>query len=240
MILWGAPLLVQWIIIGVWATNRIWPAQMIPVQPARNANIALRENSLGMKFVPALRYSNGKTVLFCIWETRVGDYRKYADANNGVNGEWKEHRFARTEDHPVDKVNWNDAASFCQWLTAKERRDGLIGEKDEYRLPMDAEWSFAVGIGKDECMCVRPGKKGAAPGYVSTIGTSPVGGFGGNELGIFGLSGNVWEWCEDYYDGKRDGRRVLRGGSGVFSCRSCDDPANRLEYIGFRCVFDIY
>ncbi len=102
------------------------------------------ENSLGMKFVPV----PGTDVLFCIHETRWKDYAAYAAENPGVDESWKNQVAngvsitERTEDHPVIKVNWQDAQDFCAWLSKKEGRT--------YRLPTDEEWSLAVGLGGKE------------------------------------------------------------------------------------------
>ena len=73
--------------------------------------------------------------------------------------------------------------------------------------------------------------------------TSPVGSFAANSHGLFDLSGNVWEWCEDFFDGK-NGARVLRGGSWVdldagillSSFRVIGTPGSRFGDFGFRCV----
>jgi hypothetical protein len=109
------------------------------------------ENSLGMKFVPVVTSGDGKeSVLFSVWETRVADYAAYAAANAGVSGEWKDPGFPQDQTHPVVKVSWEDAQGFCAWLTEKERQHGRIGLQQRYRLPTDAEWSWAVGIGAAE------------------------------------------------------------------------------------------
>jgi formylglycine-generating enzyme required for sulfatase activity len=73
--------------------------------------------------------------------------------------------------------------------------------------------------------------------------TSPVGSFAANSHGLFDLSGNVWEWCEDFFDGK-NGARVLRGGSCgnddagylLSSFRVDYTPGARFGLYGFRCV----
>jgi formylglycine-generating enzyme required for sulfatase activity len=197
------------------------------------------ENSLEMKFVPVGIQINKKTVLFSIWETRVKDYEAYANANRGVNTEWKNPRFEQTGEHPVVCVSYEDAVAFCAWLTKRERSAGKIGSGDEYRLPSDEEWSFAVGIGEKEDAKAMPKEKDAkiedvwpwvtrwpppegagnydshssskitADGYDRT---SPVGKFQKNTHGLYDLGGNVWEWCGSYYDGSSESR-VLRGGS---------------------------
>ena len=115
-------------------------------------------NSLGMRFVAV----KGTKVMFSVWETRVRDYNAYAGENSGVNGEWKDFEFfghAQNPDHPVVNVNWDDATAFCAWLTRKERTAGTIGPGDAYRLPTDAEWSHAAGIGEHEDADASPESK---------------------------------------------------------------------------------
>jgi formylglycine-generating enzyme required for sulfatase activity len=113
-------------------------------------------NSLGMKFVPVVTSSDGKaSVLFSVWETRVRDYAAYAAAKPGVDDLWNDPVFEGQpvtpgSDYPVVGVSWEDAQGFCAWLTAKERGEGKIGSEQTYRLPTDAEWSWAVGIGEAE------------------------------------------------------------------------------------------
>jgi hypothetical protein len=120
-------------------------------------------NTLGMKFVPVPieggptdSKSSGKRVLFCMHETRKGDYRKHAEAVRGVNDKWKSITYwdvpvSQKDDHPVVNVNYEDAVAFCDWLSKTEGR--------EYRLPTDHEWSCAVGIGDQEDPDMNPEAK---------------------------------------------------------------------------------
>jgi len=119
-------------------------------------------NLLGMKFVPVKITGGpnaGQQVLFNVWETRVQDYRKYAEANNVVNGEWNTPGFAQGDDHPVVNVSWDDATEFCKWLTKSDRNNGEIHSTAKYRLPTDHEWSCAVGIGEREDAKATPAHK---------------------------------------------------------------------------------
>ncbi len=138
-------------------------------------------NSLGMKFVPV----PGTRVLFSIYETRYKDYAAYAAENSSwVNERWKNQTYKaekpyptpdtypsfdsfidteRAEEHPVTSVNWEDAMRFCDWLTRREREAGILTGQDEYRLPTDAEWSYAVGIGDREQAGALPRDKAKLP-----------------------------------------------------------------------------
>ena len=186
------------------------------------------ENTLGMKFVSVL----GTKVQFSIWETRVKDYAVYAAANAGVDRKWETPGFKQADTHPVVWVSWNDAQAFCEWLTKKELAAGKLQPGQKYRLPTDAEWSVAVGLGKETGN--TPGEKNqgikdvypwgtgypppkGAGNYSLNLGvdsfdyTSPVGSFAANKLGIHDLGGNVYEWCEDWLDPAAKKSRVSRG-----------------------------
>jgi formylglycine-generating enzyme required for sulfatase activity len=214
-------------------------------------------NTLGMVFKPV----PGTEVQFCIWETRVKDYGAYAAAN----ASWKSPGFTQADTHPVVNVNWNDAQAFCEWLTKKEIAEGKIKAGQKYRLPTDAEWSVAVGLGRETGSTpeakngglrdVYPwGKEWPPPKGAGNYGgslnvdnyeyTSPAGSFAANKLGLHDMGGNVYEWCEDWYDPAAKTRRVLRDpswnsigpGRLLSSLRRASTPDVRLDRIGFRCV----
>jgi formylglycine-generating enzyme required for sulfatase activity len=127
-----------WLIPPVPATQKsdAWPQSDKPF-----------ENSLGMKFVPVA----GTEVLFSIWITRERDYQPFVKETHREwpDPDWETPNFDRGPTHPAVMVSWNDAVAFCDWLTARERREGRIGPDQEYRLPTDSEWSVAVQL-KDE------------------------------------------------------------------------------------------
>jgi formylglycine-generating enzyme required for sulfatase activity len=208
-------------------------------------------NSLGMKFlhVPTAR---GSRVLFSVWETRVQDYEAFASETRRT---WQKPSFPQGPTHPAVNVTWQDAVAFCAWLSKKEGRT--------YRLPTDAEWSEAVGLpvetggtpeeknansaggypwGKEFPPPQGAGNYGSSLKVDSFENTAPVASFGPNALGLYDLSGNVWEWCEDWVRGKFD-FRVVRGGSwddaGTSlrsSWRGYAQPSSSSERLGFRCV----
>ena len=229
-------------------------------------------NSLGMKFAPVKITggpTDGKNILFSIWETRRMDYEAYSKDVSGVDGEWKSAQ-GNEALHPVVNVSWEDATAFCAWLTRKERAEGKIGPKDEYRLPSDHEWSCAIGIGSKENAGTSPKDKSQKlPGYPwgnswpppngagnfdsrnagysdAYDRTAPVGSFRVDQNGIYDLSGNVYEWCLDWYSSGQK-YRVLRGGSWFdpteiylrSSFRSYGTPRNRRDGYGFRCVLSV-
>jgi len=200
------------------------PSAVASKQPVAAAN-RIFENTLGMKFVPV----PGTDVMFSIWDTRVQDYAKFVDE---TQRRWNLPPFAQGPTHPVVNVTWDDAEAFCAWLTPKDREAGKLSPTQHYRLPTDAEWSVAVGL--DEPREGTPQSKneripnvfpwGTAwppPAGVGNVGnqlnvdsffySSPVGSFPANRFGLYDMSGNVWQWCEDFFNG-RSGGHALRGG----------------------------
>ncbi len=247
------------------------------VEPTSNLHEAALDrpyiNSLGMRFVPV----PGTRVLFSIWETRVEDYESFFESNSHLSEGWKhaKHRGHKQGPlHPVVNIDWHAAKEFCEWLTQLE--------KVTYRLPMDYEWSIAVGLGHLEDANAPPVAKHGKlprhypwgtfrpppPGVGNFSGsdvrdrnvfsdyedaypfTAPVGSFRPNHHGLYDLSGNVWEWCEDLFNPNavKDERRILRGGawdSGFYRLRSAFRNAVRPDalrekcIIGFRCVIEL-
>lgn len=117
-------------------------------------------NSLEMKFVPVPVTggpTNGKPILFSIWETRVAEFDRFLDQQT------KHKRiptFFRQEIvHPAIVKDWDAMQDFCAWLTDTDRKAGKIGARDRYRLPTDHEWSCAVGLGQHEDAAKAPGEK---------------------------------------------------------------------------------
>lgn len=109
-------------------------------------------------------------------------------------------KFTGHLDKPVERISWEDAQAFIRTLNAKE---GM----DRYRLPTEAEWEYAAragtttayGFGDDEKQLGHYAwYEGNAQGE-----THPVGRLQPNAWGLYDMLGNVWEWCQDWYD--RDG-----------------------------------
>ncbi|MEZ4883198.1 MAG: formylglycine-generating enzyme family protein [Chitinophagales bacterium] len=160
------------------------------------------------------------------------------------------------KDRPVETVSWEDAKRFLQKL------NNDFGNF-EFRLPSESEWEYAARGGKDwgdkfDYAGSKNIEEVAWYDENSHWETNPVGWKKANQLGIYDMSGNVWEWCEDdyhsdYENAPKDGSAwideprasscVVRGGGWDYfdsSCRvayrSYDLPSYRDNYVGFRLV----
>jgi formylglycine-generating enzyme required for sulfatase activity len=101
------------------------------------------ENALGMKFVPV-----GEELMASVWETRVQDYALFLQETQ--RPALPKPDFPQGPDHPVVYIRRNDAIAFCEWLTARERKEERIQFSYEYRLPTDAEWSTMAGLSSEK------------------------------------------------------------------------------------------
>ncbi len=151
---------------------------------------------------------------------------------------------------PVINVSWNDANDYANWLSQKTGKT--------WRLPTEAEWEFAAN-GSAASTYSGSESIDAVGWYSSNSGnqTHPVGQKQPNGYGLFDMSGNVWEWCSDWYgdsyygsspssnpQGPSSGSyRVSRGGSWNYRAEYCrvafrdyNYPAFRYSGIGFRLV----
>lgn len=116
--------------------------------------------------------------------------------------------FGLKDDHPIVNVSWDDAVAYCRWLSSKLRK--------HYRLPTEAEWEFAAKGGTKSKGYPYSGAKSpdSVAWYSSkSDGTMPVAQKLPNELGIYDMTGNVWEWCSDWYD------------AGYYTLKMKDNPA---------------
>jgi formylglycine-generating enzyme required for sulfatase activity len=169
---------------------------------------------------------------------------------------------------PVERVSWNDICTgdncFLKQLDAKLKdKAPLLQHIGSFTLPSEAQWEYAARGGK---AWNKPKLHYAGSNNIHDIAwleensntrTMPVGLKQPNVLGLFDMSGNIFEWCmdtyiEDYEKIPTNGKayqqsgtyQVLRGGSWnlrVQDCRvayrGCNNPDNRFAYYGFRLVF---
>ena len=131
--------------------------------------------------------------------------------------------------HPVENVNWEDCQEFIRNLNS------LTGK--QFRLPTEAEWEFAArGGNKSKHYKYAGGNTlSSVAWYDGNSGSTihPLGQKSPNELGLYDMSGNVYEWCQDWYDDYSSSAqtnpkgpasasyRVIRGGSWYYGARSC-------------------
>jgi formylglycine-generating enzyme required for sulfatase activity len=153
---------------------------------------------------------------------------------------WRNAGFAQDDRHPVVCVSWNDSAAFAEWLSAKTGR--------KYRLPSEAEWEYAARSGGKQEQYAGFSDEGRAYLYANFCDkncvfdhktpdqddgntyTAPVGSYKPNGSGLYDMTGNVWQWTNDWYGERYYGRspkenpkgpdsgqyRVLRGGSWLY------------------------
>lgn len=202
------------------------------------------------QFVPFLNARDNQAEKGINWVNLEGNYsgvkcgiRKTADGFECITG---------LEKHPMIYVNWDGARAYCEWLSAQTGQ--------AYRLPSESEWEYAARGGRHQNDFSYAGSND-----LNEVGwykqnshgqTKPVGLKFSNELGLYDMSGNVWEWCadhwhENYKGAPKDGsawltggdstRRVVRGGSWVdndyycrVSYRDWGNAGSRDDTVGFR------
>jgi formylglycine-generating enzyme len=167
-------------------------------------------------------------------------------------------------DHPVVHVSWNDAAAFAAWAgkrlpTEAEWERAARGGLDGFAYPWGAEREPAGEHRMNVFQGRFPGENTGADGY---LGTAPAAAYPPNGFGLHGMTGNVWEWCADWFApdyygvspaddprGPATGtHHVQRGGSYLchesycfryrVDSRSSNTPDSAAGNVGFRCVRD--
>jgi formylglycine-generating enzyme required for sulfatase activity len=207
---------------------------------------------------------------FLIGETEVtqAEWASVMESNPGD--------FSGCDDCPVEEVTWYEAVEYCNALSLLEglqpayEIDGIdvtwLSGTDGYRLPTESEWEYACRAGSSTALYsgdLKDGECGIDPNLISIAwycandyprGTKEVARKQPNAWGLYDTSGNVYEWCWDWYayrypdgpvcdpTGPKDGLyRVKRGGSWEYNgqyCRSANrspfPPASFHNSVGFR------
>ena len=224
-------------------------AEFVQFLNAISAQISIDANGDGVNYQSKKIFE-----LFC--GDKKGDCKDYQERieyyNTFYEGEERFRVLKGFEKHPVVMVSKYGAEAYCAWLNSKTGKT--------YRLPTEAEWEFAARGGIQSQRYKYAGSNDLdAVGWYSSNSSSAahtVGLKNANELGLYDMSGNVWEWCSDWYasdyyknspvsnpKGPDSGTRaVLRGGSWSLNVNSCrladryngDFPGFSYVYIGFR------
>lgn len=167
--------------------------------------------------------------------------------------------------HPVTHVSWNDAVAYCEWTSCRlpteaewecAARGGLVGQRFAWGDELEPDHEHRCNIWQGDFPSINT----EDDGY---LGTAPVDAYQPNELGLFNVCGNTWEWCADWFSKNyhrvtrptnpvylvQTGARSIRGGS--FLCheswchryrvaaRSSISPDTSTSHCGFRVAKNI-
>lgn len=146
-----------------------------------------------------------------IYAITYAEYARYCERRVDCGAD---HDDTGRETYPVSYVDWYDAVAYCNWLSEKADLAPCYVEKGKltecnfsangYRLPTEAEWEYAARGGPKSQGFLYSGSNDPddVGWYADNSGgeAQPVGQLKPNELGIYDMSGNRWEWCWDWYD----------------------------------------
>jgi len=219
---------------------------------------AMLQVNLGLDSVLEFVWVDTLKLWFLKYEVTNRQYRHYKPAHSSRSYEGLT---LNLSEQPAVYVSWHDADDYCQWLNTTY--SNRIPANCEFRLPTADEWSFTAACGDERKypwgnewpplygnfsdMTARKelsdwhGILGYDDGYPVTC---PVADSGMSEWGIYGLAGNVWEWCSDWLDNKDQQYKLRKGGSWDFDPQpslevnaiGMDKPTAKYDTIGIRIV----
>ncbi len=255
------------------------PHPSMPIEPAGKP-AAMITNSLGMQLalIPAGSFQMGsnegaddekplhkvrisRSFYMGVHEVTQGAWQDLM----GTAPWWGKSYVREGRDYPATYVSYDDTGEFCRKLTSRERDKNGLSAGEEYRLPTEAEWEYACRAGSTskynfgehasqtgDYAWYSSNTKGNGEMYAHRVGQKQA-----NAFGLYDMHGNVWEWCQDWYDAnyyarssttdpissQADQYRVIRGGGwreDLVYCRSAArdryEPYGRRSSLGFRLV----
>ncbi|MDX2250620.1 MAG: SUMF1/EgtB/PvdO family nonheme iron enzyme [Bacteroidia bacterium] len=243
---------------------------LLKISPPKSINFSINNFTLEMIEVPGGSFRMDKNYKVTLSHYLIGKYPVTQELWLALMPE-NPSEF-KGNNRPVENVSWFDAVRFCNALsksqgleevyTFKGKEEVVANHKAKgFRLPTEAQWEYAARGGAHH----TDNYEYAGGNDLHPLGwykenshnqTQPVGLKIPNQLGIYDMTGNVWEWCGDRYDNYPSGEqvdpvgpdtgsiRMYRGGSWIASSRFCRvafrhyySPEIRDTYLGFRLVF---
>ena len=195
-----------------------------------------------------------------VWDSLGWHKQEQVNWRHDERGRWRSRTPGDFGNYPVLHVSWYDAAHYCNWLSKQsglqqvydfqENTLKTIFSANGYRLPGEAEWEYAAAGGQIQPFA-GSGSLDALAWYSgnSRHHVHAVAGKKANEAGLYDLTGNLWEWCHDWYDprfyaGSREAtdpyglpigqERALRGGSWNNNRTHCRIANRSSRYPDFR------
>ncbi len=225
----------------------------LPECPADDPKTAVNEFEECRKKVPRPQETPAHRVVISkgFW---IGQFEvtqaQWEEVMHSNPSRFKSEKQEEREKLPVENVLWEDVQEFIRLLNEKEGK--------QYRLPTEAEWEYVCHAGKDETFC-GGNKPEPLAWYVDTSGMRPhwIGTRQANQFGVYDMSGNVWEWVNDWFgkdyysqspeadpQGPSEGKeRVIRGGAWGYDMsfaravnRGGGIAVRRCGCVGFRLV----
>ena len=223
----------------------------ISEEKAKNAVVSIGNCKMDFILIYSGVFKRGEQEVSLTKDFYIGKYEVTQAQWKAVMG--NDPAYFKGADRPVEQVSWNDAMAFCEKLN----ESGKAPKGWKFTLPTEAQWEFAARGGNKSKGYEYSGSNDlneVAWYSNNSDATHDVGEKKPNELGLYDMSGNVWEWCLDWYDGYGDKKevtdptgpqdgsaRVLRGGGwskGAGYCRvafrSSYLPDYRYYDFGFR------